>query len=171
MSPVLTCRYISDDSRTLTGSQRALSATAIYPTAEGAIDVLQLKGNLVTERIADGREDSYDRVIGLISDVDDITVLGQQTRSAKLPDGVSGFFGLGVYKASSHFFSVMILTDWTGQQAMVYHAQSPASRRPRSTRWSQQLCRGIRYGEIQPEHRRQSWESAFWRSSIWLIYW
>jgi hypothetical protein len=93
-------RYNAKDSRTNTPSQRALSATSIFPTSEGSIDVIQTKGNLVTERITDPREDSYDRVIGVINEVDEVTVLGQRTRAANLPEGVSGFFGLGVNQVS-----------------------------------------------------------------------
>jgi hypothetical protein len=46
------------------------------------------------------KEDSYDRVIGVINEVDEVTVLGQRTRAANLPEGVSGFFGLGVNQVS-----------------------------------------------------------------------
>lgn len=91
-------RYASAGSRTYTGSQRAFEVTTIFPTTAGAIDAVQLKGTLVTERITDSRQDSYDRVVGLVDDFDDVTVPGQQTRSAKLPAGVSGFFGLGIYR-------------------------------------------------------------------------
>jgi hypothetical protein len=54
----------------------------------------------VTERITDPREDSYDRVVGVINEVDEVTVLGQRTRAANLPEGVSGLFGLGVNQVS-----------------------------------------------------------------------
>ena len=54
----------------------------------------------MTERITDQREDSYDRVVGVINEVDEVTVLGQRTRAANLPEGVSGFFGLGVNQVS-----------------------------------------------------------------------
>jgi len=59
-----------------------------------------MTGNLVTERITDPREDSYNRVVGVINEVDEVTVLGQRTRAANLPEGVSGFFGLGVNQVS-----------------------------------------------------------------------
>jgi len=65
-----------------------------------------MKGNLVTERITDPREDSYDRVVGVINEVDEVTVLGQRTRAANLPEGVSGFFGLGVNQVS------LMAGDW-----------------------------------------------------------
>lgn len=91
-------RYTPADSRTVTGSQRALSASAIYPTSDGSIDTLLLNGNLVTERITDPRQDSYDRVIGVINQVEEMTEVAEQGRAGTLPDGVSGFFGLGVYQ-------------------------------------------------------------------------
>ena len=93
-------RYKADDSRTLTTSQRALAATAIFPTSQGSIDVIQLNGDLVTERVTDPREDSFDRVIGVLNGVEEVTELGQRTRPANLPEGVSGFFGLGVNQVS-----------------------------------------------------------------------
>lgn len=93
-------RYKADDSRTITTSQRALAATAIFPTSQGSIDVIQLNGNLVTERVTDPREDSFDRVIGVLNEVEEVTELGQRTRPANLPEGVSGFFGLGVNQVS-----------------------------------------------------------------------
>lgn len=94
-------RYTPGDSRTVTGSQRALSASAIYPTSDGSIDTLLLNGNIVTERISDPRQDSYDRVIGVINEVEEMTEVAEQGRAATLPDGVSGFFGLGVYQVSA----------------------------------------------------------------------
>jgi hypothetical protein len=101
--PELMVRYKADDSRTITASQRALAATAIFPTSQGSIDVIQMNGNLVTERITDPRQDSYDRVIGILSEVEEVTELGQRTRPANLPEGVSGFFGLGVNQVSYDF--------------------------------------------------------------------
>jgi hypothetical protein len=97
---VLMVRYEPDDSRTITASQRALAATAIFPTSQGSIDVIQMNGNLVTERVTDPRQDSYDRVIGVLSEVEEVTELGQRTRPANLPEGVSGFFGLGINQVS-----------------------------------------------------------------------
>jgi hypothetical protein len=102
--PQLMIRYKADDSRTITASRRALAATAIFPTSQGSIDVIQMNGNLVTERITDPRQDSYDRVIGILSEVEEVTELGQRTRPANLPEGVSGFFGLGVNQVSYVFF-------------------------------------------------------------------
>lgn len=94
-------RYSPDDSRTITTSQRAVSASIIYPTSDGSVDSLTLIGNFVTERITDPREDSYDRVLGVIDEIDEVTQVGQAGgRAATLPDGVSGFFGLGVYQVS-----------------------------------------------------------------------
>lgn len=93
-------RYKADDSRTITTSQRALAATAIVPTSQGSIDVIQLNGDLVTERVTDPREDSFDRVIGVLNGVEEVTELSQRTRPANLPEGVSGFFGLGINQVS-----------------------------------------------------------------------
>jgi hypothetical protein len=114
-------RYNPKDSRTNTASQRALSATSIFPTSEGSIDLIQTNGNLVTERITDPRDDSYDRVVGVINEVDEVTVLGQRTRAANLPEGVSGFFGLGVNQVSLYLRWVT-RGLMTGSQAMVNHA-------------------------------------------------
>lgn len=97
---LMSCRYSAGDSRTITTSQRAVSATAIYPTSDGSIDALELNGNFVTERLTDPREDSYDRVVGIINEVDEVTEVGQSGRAGTLPDGVSGFFGLGVFQVS-----------------------------------------------------------------------
>jgi len=72
-----------------------------------------MKGNLVTERVTDPRQDSYDRVIGIIEEVDEVTILGQRTRAANLPEGVSGFFGLGVNQVS-WLFHVIALADLAG---------------------------------------------------------
>jgi hypothetical protein len=94
-------RYIPGDSRTITPSQRALSASAIYPTSDGSIDAILLNGNLVTERLSDPRQDSYDRVIGVVNQVEEMTQVGESGRSGTLPKGVSGFFGLGVYQVSA----------------------------------------------------------------------
>lgn len=90
--------YIPGDSRSDAASQRAISASAIYPTSDGSIDTLLLNGNLITERLSDPRQDSYDRVIGVINEVQEMTEVAEQGRSGTLPEGVSGFFGLGVYQ-------------------------------------------------------------------------
>lgn len=52
----------------------------------------------MTERLTDPREDSYDRVIGVVNQVEEMTKVGESGRKGTLPDGVSGFFGLGVYQ-------------------------------------------------------------------------
>lgn len=93
-------RYDSSDSRSVTTSQRALSASLIYPTSDGSVDTLTLNGNFVTEQITDPREDSYDRVLGVINEIEEVIEVGQGGRAATLPDGISGFFGLGVYQVS-----------------------------------------------------------------------
>lgn len=62
------------------------------------MDALILNGNLVTERLTDPREDSYDRVVGVVDEIEEMTQIGGGGRAGTLPEGVSGFFGLGVYQ-------------------------------------------------------------------------
>lgn len=80
-------------------SQQALSYSTIFPF--GALDNLRLTGTFATDKLADPRSDGYPRVMGLIKKVEEATALSPvATTQGTLPDGVGGFFGLGVYQVS-----------------------------------------------------------------------
>lgn len=127
----------------------------------------------MTEQISDPRQDSYDRVIGVINQVEEMTQVGEQGRGATLPDGVSGFFGLGVYQVCQPFPPALGVQAerCQGQQAVVTYTEPRTGQRKGCTLGSYELCGRIRHGSVQSRLRGPSWKHAFRGSPSWGLHW
>ncbi|RXK39222.1 hypothetical protein M231_03442 [Tremella mesenterica] len=111
--------YNSASSGSFTSSAQALSYTAIYPSDPA--DELQLSGLLSEEDLSDERGTDQDRVVAVINTVTSMATNQTRSTAESLDQGVSGFWGLGIYntKPSYSIIPAMLATNGDGTPATI----------------------------------------------------